>query len=129
MVSLTTNSMRLMEHSLDYLWAKQAAHLDNLSNAETPGYKVKTVSFEERLDAKLRRVRRQVGFKTSDYRTAIEETGWKVTEDEETTRMDENGVNIIEQSVEAVRTGFQAQYIMQLISRDFQRITSALGAQ
>ena len=54
MSSLTSNSMRMMEKSMDFLWAKQSAHLDNIANAETPGYKVKTVTFEEAFETRLR---------------------------------------------------------------------------
>ena len=50
---LSSNSFLMMEKSMDYLWAKQAAILDNISNAETPNYKPKVVTFEETLREKL----------------------------------------------------------------------------
>ena len=52
---LSSNSFLMMEKSMDYLWAKQAAILDNISNAETPNYKPKVVTFEETLREKLQR--------------------------------------------------------------------------
>ena len=133
MSSLTSNSLRMMERSLDFLWAKQAAHLDNIANAETPGYKVKTVTFEERFRSKLRAAQRleaqrpQPHLKAA-YRQAIERTGWNVFQDEETTRMDENGVNATEQALEAVRTAYQMQYVMQAISSDLSTLRSAIGS-
>ena len=33
---LSSNSFLMMEKSMGFLWAKQAAILDNISNAETP---------------------------------------------------------------------------------------------
>ena len=44
---LTGNALLGMEKSMSFLWAKQSAILDNISNAETPGYKTKFVTFEE----------------------------------------------------------------------------------
>ena len=128
--SMTSNSLRMMERSMDFLWAKQAAHLDNVANAETPGYKVKTVTFEERFLRKLRQARAEaVRLQTSpraEYRKAIEKTGWSVMEDDEITRMDENGVNVTEQSLEAIRTAYQMQYALQAISSDLSTLRAAI---
>ena len=45
---LTSNSQLLLEKSMGFLWTKQAAILDNIANAETPNYKAKVVTFEDR---------------------------------------------------------------------------------
>lgn len=50
---LSSNSSLMLEKSLGYLWAKQSAIADNVSNAETPGYREKIVTFEESLKSKL----------------------------------------------------------------------------
>ena len=52
---LSSNSSLMMEKSLSYLWAKQAAVADNVANAETPGYREKVVTFEDSLKGKLLR--------------------------------------------------------------------------
>ncbi len=122
---LTTNSLRMMERSMEFLWAKQAAHLDNIANAETPGYKVKTVTFEERFDTLLRSAGVQVRPRAA-IRQVIEDASWKVDDDDEVTRMDENGVNVLEQSLEAVRTAYQLQYVMQSVSNDLSRLNTAI---
>ena len=46
---LRSNSMVMMERSMDFLWTKQAAIMDNIANAETPNYKAKVVTFEQNL--------------------------------------------------------------------------------
>ena len=125
MGGITSNSLRMLEKSMDFLWAKQAAHLDNIANAETPGYKVKTVTFEKRFEAKLRDAERR-GHTRAKTRAVIEEADWKVHEDEEVTRMDDNGVNVLEQSLEAVRTAYQLQYTMQAINSDFTTLSHAI---
>ncbi len=122
---LTSNSQLMMEKSMNFLWAKQQAHLDNISNAETPGYKVKTVTFEEKFDERLRAAA-ETGQSRSAIRQTIEDSSWDVYEDTETTRMDDNGVNVLEQSVEAVRTAYQLQYTYQSISDDLAIVTKAI---
>jgi len=119
----------MMERSLDFLWAKQAAHLDNIANAETPGYQVKTVTFEEQFNARLRAAAGQDFGSATKIREVIEDADWTVDEDGEVVRMDDNGVNATEQSLEAVRTAYQMQYVMQSISTDFTTLSKAISGQ
>ena len=126
MGGITSNSMRMLEKSIDYLWAKQAAHLDNISNAETPNYRVKTVTFEKKFEDRLRAAERH-GHSRAQTRRAIEEISWQVEDDEEVTRMDQNGVNVLEQSLEAVRTAYQMQYTLQAINNDFSTLGRAIN--
>ena len=124
---LTSNSMRMMEKSLEFLWTKQAAHLDNISNAETPGYKTKTVTFEEHFEFKLRAAARRGGVMgKKEAARIIENSNWTVWEDDEDTRMDGNGVNVTEQMIEAVRTAYQQQYLFQTISSDISTLRNAI---
>lgn len=128
MISLTNNSMRMMERSMDFLWAKQAAILDNISNAETPNYKVKLVTFEEEFQKAIEAADRPLkGSGTQPtMRSAIENAQWTVTEPQEANRMDDNGVNVTEQSLEAVRTAYQIQYVYQSISSDMNALRTAI---
>ena len=123
---ITSNSMRMLEKSVDFLWAKQAAHLDNIANAETPRYKVKTVSIEKKFESRLREAERR-GHTRAKTRAAIEASTWEVEDDEEVTRMDQNGVNVLEQSLEAVRTAYQMQYTLQAINNDFTILGRAIS--
>lgn len=126
MNGLTSNSLFLMERSMDFLWAKQAAHLDNISNAETPGYRAKTVTFEEMFDTRLQAAARQSKPRAAMNR-AIEKAHWTAEEDQEAVRMDGNGVNVTEQGLEAVRTAYQLQYTMQAISSEFTILGKAIN--
>ena len=130
---LSTNSMKLMEKSMEFLWTKQTAHLDNIANAETPGYKVKTVTFEEEFQERLQRALRdqnksgQLGkLRRQRAERIIEESKWDVWEDEEVTRMDQNGVNITEQMTELSRTAFQQQYLFQAMTSDITTLRTAI---
>ncbi len=127
MESLTSNSLLMMERSMQFLWAKQAAHLDNIANAETPYYRAKTVTFEESFQNKLEYAARRKDGSGKTMRDVIEESSWSVRDDGEITRMDDNGVNVNEQATESLRTAYQQQYVMQAISSDLSTLSTAIG--
>ena len=125
---LSDNSLLLMEKSMGFLWTKQAAILDNIANVETPNYKAKLVTFEDSLRAKLesaaasRNPRGQV-------RSVLESSQFAVTEPQEAARMDENGVNLIEQSTELARNAYQLQYVQNAISSELALLRTAIRGQ
>ena len=123
---ISSNSSLMMERAMDFLWTKQSAILDNIANAETPNYKAKVVTFEESLKEKLEAAQEAAAPKRA-VREALEEAEIVVAEQQEATRMDDNGVNVTEQSVEMVRNAYQLQYVMNAISSDLARLRSAIG--
>ena len=125
---LSSNSSLMMEKSMHFLWAKQAAILDNIANAETPNYKAKVVTFEESLKEKLEAAQGEMSPRRS-VREVLETTEFYTEEQQEATRMDENGVNVTEQSTEMIRNAYQLQYVMRSISDDLSRIRSAIRGQ
>ena len=128
MDGITNNSMRMMERSVEFLWAKQTALLDNIANAETPNYKPKLVTFEENFQAQLEAADQGRNKATrKSMRQAIENANWRVEEVEETTRRDENGVNITEQMTELVRNSYQMQYVYQSLTSDITALRTAIG--
>ncbi len=122
---LSSNSFLMMEKSMDFLWAKQAAILDNISNAETPNYKPKVVTFEETLREKLQRAQEK-DRPRREIREALRSAEFTVTEKPVSTRMDDNGVNVTEQSVEMIRNAYQLQYVMKSINSDLTVLKAAI---
>lgn len=122
---LSHNSLLLLERSMNFLWTKQAAILDNISNAETPGYKTKVVTFEESLREKLEQAGQSEKPRT-DVREVLETAQFAVTEAQESARMDENGVNVLEQSVELARNAYQLQYVYSSITSDLNALRTAI---
>lgn len=122
---LSSNSFLMMEKSMDYLWVKQAAILDNISNAETPNYKPKVVTFEETLREKLQRAQEK-DRPRKETRAAIRSAEFTVKEKPVSTRMDDNGVNVTEQSVEMIRNAYQLQYVMKSINSDLTVLKAAI---
>ena len=125
---LSSNSEYLLEKSMGFLWTKQAAILDNIANAETPNYKTKVVTFEESLRQQLEAAS-SGGSPDKSVRAVLENAEVDVFEPGEVTRMDENGVNVNEQMVEAVRNSYQLQYVMQSISADLSVLKMAIRGQ
>lgn len=123
---LSSNIQLMMEKSIGFLWTKQGAILDNISNVETPGYKTKYVTFEEMLRSRLQAAAGG-GASQSAIRDALNST---VAETHvaagESTRMDGNGVNLTEQGVELARNSYQVQYAMRAISDDFGILRTAI---
>ena len=125
---LTNNSFFMLEKAIGFLWTKQAAILDNIANAETPNYKAKVVTFEERLKEKLEKARSTATPRDS-VREVLETTEFAVTEQAETTRMDDNGVNVTEQRAEMIRNAYQLQYVMNAINSDLSTLRTAVRGQ
>lgn len=125
---LSSNSMMMLEKSMGYLWTKQAAILDNVANAETPNYKTKVVTFEEKLRDRLESAGRSQTPK-KDVRDVLENSEFAVFEAQETTRADDNGVNVTEQTVELARNAYQIQYVQQSISSSLSILRMAVRGQ
>ena len=125
---LTSNSMLLMEKSMNYLWTKQAAILDNIANAETPNYKAKVVTFEESIRDKLRKAAEAKNAKQS-VRQVIDGSDMYIYEAEEAKRMDDNNVDTTEQMVEMVRNAYQQQYIYNAINKSYAILRMAVRGQ
>lgn len=125
---LSSNSLRLMERSMGFLWAKQTAILDNITNAETPNYKPKVVTFEEALRDRLQSAITALDVKGA-VQAALEDVPITVTEAQESARADENGVNLTEQNVELLRNTYQMQYVMNAITSDLAVLRTAVRGQ
>ena len=122
---LSSNSFLMMQRSIEFLWSKQSCILDNIANAETPGYKTKYATFEEALRAAVLSSAEE-GVSTAAIREAIQDTPVVIHEAQESTRLDDNGVNITEQSVELARNGYQLQYVMDALSNDISTIRAVI---
>lgn len=111
---------------MQFLWTKQTTINNNIVNAETPGYKTKVVTFEEAFDARLRAAAKGSSSPVTDMRKAIMGSFTTVRDAQETTRMDDNGVNVTEQNVELSRTTYQQQFVMDAINSEISLLRLAI---
>lgn len=115
---LNSNTTTMLQKSMDFLWSKQTCIMDNLANAETPNYKAKYVTFEESLRDAIQAAADGTNPGPA-IRQAIQDSTIELHEAEESTRMDDNGVNVTDQMVELVREGYQMQYVLNAINGGF----------
>ena len=127
---LFSNSLLMLERAMDFQWTKFSVISDNIVNAETPNYKVKYVTFEEALDASIRASVRNTDRQASTVRSAIDRSRPVVhIAENESTRMDDNGVNVIEQETEATRNAYQMQYTMDAINSNLSLMRTLIRGQ
>lgn len=126
---LASNSQLLLERSMGFLWTKQAAILDNISNAETPNYKAKVVTFEESIRSRLEQAASSQRTSLKRTRQEIEDAEVTVFEAPEVTRTDDNGVSVTDQMVELARNAYQTQYVMQCITGNLSLLRMAVRGQ
>ena len=113
----------LMAKDLDGLWARQQAISDNIANYETPGYKEKTVSFEDQLRAQVSGAAQTPSAVKQDIEDVQPVTSEKK---DEQYRADGNGVDLEEQNLELARTQLNYYYSLQEISDSFSRLKTAI---
>ncbi len=126
MNGLTGSGFGMLERSMEFLWAKQTAILDNIANAETPNYKTKTVTFEESFEQQLRAAQRSAK-PAQAVREVIENASWDVWEDGESVHLNDNGVNVTEQSVELIRNAYQLSHVYKAITGDLSIMCAAIN--
>lgn len=122
---LDSISTALLQKNLDGLWTRQQAISDNLANIETPGYKDKTVSFEDQLRA-------QIADPGSEQETiaGIQDVAPQTqTESQNVMRADGNSVDLEQQNLEMARTQLNYDTSLQEIGDAFSRLKTAIGAQ
>lgn len=116
-------SVTLMNKDLDGLWTRQQEISDNIANVETPGYKSKTVSFEDQLKAVLSG---NPG-NSKEAAAAIQNVQPEVTvSDDKSIRADGNNVDVVKENIELVRTQMNYMYSLRELSDYFSRIRYAI---
>lgn len=115
----------LLQKDLDGLWTRQRAVSNNIANFETPGYKSKSVSFEDLL-------RTQVSDpnKTEEETVQGLESVQPVTEElQDVYRADGNGVDLEKENLNLARTQLNYSYSLQELSDSFARLKTAIGSK
>ena len=127
---LFSNSLLMLERAMDYQWTKFSVISDNIVNAETPNYKPKYVTFEEALDSSIRSALHRTDRRMSTMRSAISRSQPVVhVAEDESMRMDDNGVNVAEQELEATRNALQIQYTMDAINSNLSLMRTLIRGQ
>lgn len=119
-------SMSLLNKDLDGLWARQQAISDNLANYETPGYKSKSVSFENQLQEQLSRQGETKSQRIGGINDVSPVTS---VASDETYRADGNGVDLEKENLEMARTQLNYLFSLQMVSDEFSRLKTVINSR
>ncbi len=121
------NTIPMVQKSLDFLWKQQEVLAMNIANVNTPGYKRKTVTFEDEYRNKLLAASQTKN--TTKIRQAINEADCLVYSRDDSGRVDENNVNADVENTKIARSTLHYQYLLQSVSNDIKRYQSVVKGQ
>lgn len=116
---LDSASMELLQKKLDAVWMRQQAIAGNIANAATPGYKSRTVEFENLLQRQLN----ATGESDRSIRNALDRVKPVIVRQEGTeAREDGNNVDEDKESVEMARALIEYNYLCNALSSQINRM-------
>ena len=108
MMDLYGNGLLLGEKTLDSLWMRQNLTMNNIANVDTPGFKSQYMTFENELAQKIRSALTVQKTSMKNVARGIENMRPSVhTTLNESTRLDENNVDMDQEQVELARTAYE----------------------
>ncbi|MCX7746991.1 MAG: flagellar basal body rod protein FlgB [Clostridia bacterium] len=123
---------KMLGKALDATWKRNEAISQNIANVDTPGYKRKTVAFEEYLSEALDSSAFK-GFRSDPKHVPIggrdvDEVNIDVSEDNSTLsmRLDGNNVDIESEMALMAKNSIQYNTLIQKISGEFKKIKSVI---
>lgn len=120
---LFDSSLTMMQKSLDALWLRQKLISDNIANIDTPGYKSKSVKFEDLLRNEL-----ECCSYSDEFYRKVQNIDPQIIENNSTSiREDGNNVDIDAENVELVRTQIQYECMARMITNEILRIKYVLN--
>ena len=126
MMDLYGNGLLLGEKTLDSLWMRQNLTMNNIANVDTPGFKSQYMTFENELAQKIRSALTVKKTSMKNVARGIENMSPSVhTTLNESTRLDENNVDMDQEQVELARTAYEYQFMISSVISDLSRLRSA----
>ena len=116
---INSASMTLLEKGLDAVWRRQQVISNNIANAATPGYKSKSLEFEEVLARQILKT----GLTEEELIDALEKAEPALVENNNTiAREDGNNVNLDKENVELARSQMQYNYMVDSLNAQINRL-------
>ena len=129
MSNIYGNGVALAEKLLDSLWLRQTVTTNNIVNVDTPDYKAQYVTFEDELAMRIKSAVSGGGGQQTKIARAIRQSVPQLrTTTTESSRLDGNNVDMVQEQVELVRSAYQYQAMVSSISNDINRLKTAAKA-
>ena len=111
-----------LKDALDASWLRNEVISDNIANVDTPGYKRKTVKFEEFLNSSMK------SSKIDNGQTKLGSSGMMVTEDYSnlSIRADGNNVDIENEMAELATNSLRYNTLIQKMNGEFQTLRTVI---
>lgn len=133
MIQRLFNSTKALEKSMDAAWLRNEAISQNIANVDTPGYKRKTVNFEEHLSQAfnegniegLRTDKRHIQIGTRN----AGDIDINVTQDNKdlSMRLDGNNVDIDSEMASMAKNTIRYNTLTRSLSDEFKRLRSVIS--
>lgn len=113
----------ILSKSLDGLWKRQQVTMENIANYSTPGYKSKTVNFEQELQDRLQVFDNKIKLKESvlESRITIKENNSL------SQRLDGNNVDYEQENIELAKTQLNYMYSVSEMNSYFGKLRMAIS--
>lgn len=123
--NLFGNDVGLTEKTLDLLWQRQKITQNNIANVDTPNYKSQYLTFEDELRRQIKTSTRTRNARQSIGDVIDQTTATLHTTTNESTRMDDNSVDMDQEQVDLAETTYEYQMMVQATSNQLKRLDSA----
>ena len=127
------NKTRTLEKTMDAAWLRNEAIAQNIANVDTPGYKKKTVAFEEYLTQAIDGNSLK-GIMTDKRHIPInpdnvDDINIKVSEDNKSLsqRSDGNNVDIEQEMADMAKNTIRYNLLTQSLNSEYKRLKSAIS--
>jgi len=112
---------RILEKSLDACWLREEVISQNIANFDTPGYKRKTVTFEEYLAEALdTKDRKNINVNNIDIKVSEDHSNLSM-------RIDGNNVDIDTEMSSLVKNSIRYNVLIQSLNAGFSRFKSVIS--
>lgn len=124
---------KVLEKSLDAAWLRNETISQNIANVDTPGYKRKTVAFEEYLQQALDDTKLKIPGNDSGQIPVggqdIDNVEIRVTEDNSSlsTRLDGNNVDIDSEAASLAKNTIKYNTLVESLNAGFRRLKSVIS--
>lgn len=117
-------SLNVLQKSLDSVWLRQQVISNNIANAETPGYKCKSVEFESLLSNLINSNYSDI----DSVKNAIDNIEPNLIENNTSSnREDGNNVNLDLENIELARAQIQYNYLVKSLTSQVNRLKYAIN--
>lgn len=133
MLEKLSRNSKLLEKALDAAWLRNEVISQNIANVDTPGYKSKTVAFEEHLSQAME----GRGFKLlrtdkrhmASHKDDVDKVDIKVTVDRKamSIRLDGNNVDIDNEMASMAKNTIKYNVLIQSLNAGFRRLKSVIS--